>query len=128
LIPEDVWICVDFVLEEEYYELALVLENKNGEQLLINLDMVDGRYGYSWIVEKSHAEMYRKMYGENNWKLILDGEVRIGMTREMCRLSWGTPYDIHRTLSKNVDIEQWVYQYSSGRYLYFEDGKLKVIQ
>jgi len=124
-----IWKCIDFVVEEELWKLALILENKNGEQLLIYLDMADGRYGYSWIVEKSQVELYQKIYGAQNWRLILSGEVKLGMTKEMCTLSWGTPYEINKIISKKVIHEQWVYRkkYSSDRYLYFENDKLTAI-
>ena len=35
------------------------------------------------------AALYRK-YGKATAELILEGKVRIGMTREMCREAWGS--------------------------------------
>ena len=42
-------------------------------------------------------------------RLIFNGDFQIGMTKEMCRLSWGEPKDINRTITKYSTSEQWVY-------------------
>ena len=47
------------------------------------------------------------------------------MTKEMVRESWGDPDDINRTIGSFGVHEQWCYGY---QYLYFEDGKLTVMQ
>lgn len=71
------------------------------------------------IMEKygcSHDEAYR----------VLHHEVVLGMTAELCRASWGKPRDINRSTGSWGVHEQWCY--SSGNYLYFEDGILTSIQ
>lgn len=71
------------------------------------------------------AALYRK-YGKATAELILEGKVRIGMTREMCREAWGSPEDIN-TMSGSWGVhEQWVY--GTNSYLYFENGTLASIQ
>ena len=71
------------------------------------------------------AALYRK-YGKATAELIMEGKVRIGMTRAMCREAWGSPEDIN-TMSGSWGVhEQWVYGLSS--YLYFENGILSSIQ
>ena len=44
----------------------------------------------------------------------------------MCVEAWGEPYDINRTVTRNIIHEQWVYDI--GRYLYFEGNILTAIQ
>ena len=66
-----------------------------------------------------------KKFGTANTKLILEGHVRIGMTKAMCRESWGNPDDINKTVGSWGTHEQWVYDNS---YLYFEGDKLTAIQ
>lgn len=73
---------------------------------------------------KRQVELTKK-FGASNAKLILDGYVRIGMTKEMCRESWGNPDDINRTVGSWGTHEQWVY---GNSYLYFEENKLTSIQ
>ena len=65
-------------------------------------------------------------YGKATAELILEGKVRIGMTREMCREAWGSPEDINRSSGSWGVHEQWVYGMNS--YLYFENGTLASIQ
>lgn len=66
-----------------------------------------------------------KRFGKANAQLIIEGNVKLGMTREMCRESWGSPSDINTTVGSYGKHEQWVYNNS---YLYFENGKLTDIQ
>lgn len=66
-----------------------------------------------------------KKFGREITDLILVRKVRIGMTEEMCEEAWGFPRKINKTTGTFGIHEQWVYD---GGYLYFENGKLKVIQ
>lgn len=56
------------------------------------------------------------------WELICVGKVRVGMTKEECRLSLGSPDDVAegRDWSSTRDI----WKYFGGRYLIFSDGVL----
>lgn len=56
------------------------------------------------------------------WQLICHGKVRLGMTKQECRLALGNPLDSDsgRTYSSTLDI----WKYDAGRYLRFEDGIL----
>ncbi len=83
--------------------------------------------------EKEWAENDRKFrqecineFGAKFGNYIADGKVIIGMTKKMCRLSWGSPRDINTTTTNYGKNEQWVY--SLKHYLYFENGKLTAIQ
>lgn len=66
-----------------------------------------------------------KRFGASNANLILKGIVRIGMTKSMCRESWGQPDNINKTIGSWGTHEQWVY---GNSYLYFEGNKLTSIQ
>lgn len=57
---------------------------------------------------------------------VLHHEVILGMTAELCRASWGKPRDINKSTGSWGVHEQWCY--SSGNYLYFENGILTSIQ
>ena len=59
-------------------------------------------------------------------RLISNGQVVIGMTRAQAMSAWGTPKDINTTTTRYGTTEQWVY--SSGKYLYFDNGVLTSIQ
>ena len=58
--------------------------------------------------------------------MILEGQVQIGFTKEMCIEAWGKPYDINRIITINGIFEQWVY--GVGTYLYFDNNILTAIQ
>ncbi len=73
---------------------------------------------------KRKAELTKK-YGAANANLIIEGIVRIGMTKEMCEESWGHPYDINKSIGSWGTHEQWVY---GNSYLYFEGNRLTSIQ
>ena len=84
---------------------------------------------YQAMLEKEEREYKAnliKKYGKRNALLILENAVKIGFTKEMCVESWGEPYDINRTVTRNCIHEQWVY--GIGRYLYFEGNILTAIQ
>lgn len=56
------------------------------------------------------------------WELIQQGKVRVGMTKEECRLSFGPPKDSDSGRSYSSTLDVWIYD--GGRYLKFEDGLL----
>lgn len=80
---------------------------------------------YRFFWRRNEAESIKKKYGLKIWNIILEGEVLIGWNKEQCRLSWGEPKDINKTINAHGISEQWVY---GSAYLYFENGKLTTIQ
>lgn len=76
--------------------------------------------------ERKQEDMYAKKYGRANAKLIMNGEVKLGWTKEMCRESWGDPYDSTRVTTQYGSFEAW--WYGSGYVLYFQGNKLVMIQ
>lgn len=73
---------------------------------------------------KRKAELTQK-YGADNADVILEGKVRIGMTKAMCEEAWGYPDEINKMTGSWGTDEQWVY---GNNYLYFENGELTTIQ
>jgi hypothetical protein len=55
--------------------------------------------------------------------LIFDGKVRLEMTSDQVRASWGEPNDINRSVGSWGVREQWVYR--NRYYLHFENDILK---
>lgn len=79
--------------------------------------------------EQRKAERLKRLtqlYGASNAKTIMEGKVRVGFTKSMCREAWGNPDDINRTITSWGTHEQWVYGHES--YLYFDGDKLTTIQ
>ncbi len=115
------------------------LENESGEPYKMLIEdtqsYVCGRFQEKKYYENVKAitaankakrkSILTKKYGSTNANLILNGMVRIGMTKSMCRESWGEPYDINKSTGSWGSHEQWVY---GSSYLYFEGNKLTAIQ
>lgn len=59
---------------------------------------------------------------EEVWKLIQEGKIRIGMTKEECRLSLGNPPEVDAGHDWNNTIDLW--RYKDGTFLHFENGLL----
>lgn len=57
----------------------------------------------------------------------MNGQVKIGFTKQMCKEAWGEPDDINTTTNNYGSNEQWVYSLGNS-YLYFENGRLTSIQ
>jgi len=64
-------------------------------------------------------------YGKYWGKLVGEGKLEIGMTKQMCIDSWGEPESINRTSTRYGNHEQWVY---TTIYVYFDNGKISAIQ
>ena len=126
-----IWKCIDLVIEEENkeysqdFELSLLLENSAGEKILVPHRLILESKRYGQVYSLSEAKNYRKKFGEGIFNLILQNKLRIGMTKEMCRLSWGEPNNINETIFKTKKSEQWVYL---DGYLYFNNETLSSIQ
>lgn len=56
------------------------------------------------------------------WRLIVMGDLRIGMTKDECRLAVGAPKNISRLPDQSGLREYWYYD--GGSYLFFVDGLL----
>jgi hypothetical protein len=122
------WQCIDVAILEDTYNVELILENHKKEQISIEAkDYIfnSDKIRLPIMINYNDAEKYKKKYGVENWKLILNRKIKIGMTKEMCSLSWGEPQRINETITQYSKREQWVYE---DNYLYFENEQLTAIQ
>lgn len=116
------WKCVDVSIEEKYFSLCYIIQNSKGEKIPLSIDKAQHTY---WVFDAQQAAGYKKKFGEDKWSKILNGNVSIGMTKEMCELSWGKPQKINETVTAGRTLEQWVYK---SNYLYFDNGILTTMQ
>ena len=121
----DIWTCQDVTVDEADGKLSLVLQNDKGQKFLTPLATVQVDSGIANFYTPDAVSANKLKYG-NYWMSILLSEVKMGMTGEMCRLSWGAPARINNTVVQGVQQEQWVYE--DGHYLYFKNGKLSTVQ
>lgn len=82
--------------------------------------------------ERQRYAMCIQKYGEENGQLIYNGKVKLGMTREMCKMALnGRPYKLSEALIEGQYVEIWKL-YSINLFgiepeytvFYFVDGKL----
>lgn len=113
--------------------VRFILQTQSGDEGFIDLNLSGTNVseilrGYSHFDEELLTNDPRKTYhwSEKVWNAIEAEKVFIGMTSEQAKLSWGRPKDINRTNTGSSIHEQWVY--TSGSYLYFEDGVLTTVQ
>lgn len=87
-------------------------------------------FGHSGSDSRSFASIFslddiRRRYPhitDEDWKLIVNGRLREGMTKEECRLSLGAPS--HTDTGHNYSSTLDVWQYDDGTFLRFQDGLL----
>jgi hypothetical protein len=119
------WECFNMTLDARSYTLSLLFKDDNGQEFAIPYSSIKGEKKRYKIFTKKEADDYKIKFGQDIWNSILQGKIAIGMTKEMCILSWGKSEKINRTITAEKISEQWVY---SNNYLYFEDDILKAIQ
>ena len=117
---------IKYSIEKAETEKNLQMENVFKAQLAKNSDKryLD-YYNSLYISEKKKFRTAYKKWGSKTAKEICEGEVRLGWSKEKCRLSWGEPRDINTSIGSWGVHEQWCY---GQGYLYFENGKLTSIQ
>lgn len=64
-----------------------------------------------------------KQISDEVWKLVTEGKVKDGMTKEECTLALGSPQSVDRVPTHAGLVERWVYD--NGVYLIFADGVLE---
>jgi hypothetical protein len=119
------WKCVDLTVEQEFYNLALLIENESQERTTLPYNLVFGPTRKGKMYYENEVEDYTQRFGEELFDKILNGKVVVGMTKEMCQLSWGEPDEINVSTNPNSTAEQWVYE---NNYLYFSKDKLTAIE
>lgn len=80
--------------------------------------------------DEDYKKQLVKKYGSKYGQLIYENKIAIGMTKEMCRESWGLPKDINTMVSAySGTTEQWIYgEFPKCKYVYFDNGILTTIQ
>ncbi len=107
-IPGSIWTCTDIVLDTKYYNLTKIFTNDKEETIS----------GFEALfILKEYKESLEKIYGKKLVQEAINGNIKIGMPKELVIVSWGKPDDINYSSYG----EQWVY---SGQYVYIEKGKV----
>lgn len=128
---DKIWTVRNITLNEERsetgYELSATLESE-GTQVLYPLD--DLTYE-ECVITKERMDTWIKIYGKNDYELIVRGYIKRGWNETMVRLSQGKPHEIKEEYSYDI----WVYKRYLGvdkdfkaeykvTKLYFKNGVL----
>lgn len=90
--PQDVWTCTEFIIDDKDFAPTMIIKNSLGETTHIPYDTVFGKirkYNGKKAYTLQEANNYNKKFGAKSWDKILDGNVLIGFTEEMVKMSWG---------------------------------------
>ncbi len=102
----------DYVFNENQKKISL--EKKKLEVIKLNKIKQKDK-------ENFEKNIYSK-YGSKWGKTILNNQISVGMTTDMCISSWGDPYDITKIIDINNSIEIW--HYYGGNTVYFNNNKI----
>lgn len=124
----DIYDSLSFSKDDEY-GYKLVAKNGYGTYIFVKKDgivyyrSVGDTYTNSDYFDETE---YSRLYLQPD-DYVEPQEPEIGMTAEEVKYStWGKPTKINKTTTKYGVHEQWVY--SSGKYIYFDDGVVTSIQ
>lgn len=114
----------DIVIESPSTAATLALMDTNGNTYEVEVDLK-----YDFVIKNDNFIEDLFAFGDiqkkyphitpENWQLIAQGEVKVGMDTDECRLSLGTPIQIE--FRKDSRFETWFY---NGKVLEFESSRL----
>lgn len=81
---------------------------------------------FDTLFDLDNPRLKYKNITDENWNLIVHSRVRLGMTKDECRLALGAPKVNGQRPTTAGMVEYW--QYSDGTYLVFEEGYLAMIR
>ncbi|MEI8273408.1 MAG: hypothetical protein WCG08_12365 [Paludibacter sp.] len=117
---QPVKIVFEYNKKEYYVEISLSKTNTDKDGVFSD------DYSFSKLFTFTNPKLKYPKIPTDIWSLICNEKVRIGMTKQQCRLSWGEPESINKSSGSWGVHEQWVY--GSNSYLYFQNGVLSSIQ
>lgn len=112
---------------DEHFPVRIHFDNEKGEPFSV-LTHLSGtlnsisRLPFYKLFSFSDPRKKHKDINDENWKLITEGKITIGMTQAEVRLSLGKPADINRIPTYSGLKEQWFYK--SGAMVFFEDSRV----
>lgn len=107
------------------FPLRLRIKTTDGEEafLWMNLGSADNdSRSFHNLFSLSDIRKHYPSIDEETWGYISRGDVKVGMTKEECRLALGNPVDLNSGHDYSQTIDIWSYE--NGKVLWFEDGRL----
>lgn len=107
------------------YPVAVEIVDANNDTTSVEMNVERGaRNPRTFSTLFSFSDPRKKYPGitDEVWNAIINNSIGVGMTREECRLSIGSPLEVDKRPGYSYLYESW--RYDSGVYLIFEDGIL----
>jgi hypothetical protein len=80
-------------------------------------------------------EERRELYKQRGWddeiiEVILGGRVRLGMTADQVRESWGKPEEVWRSITRGFKKEHWKFRMLKPHFFFYDyrDGKGLILE
>lgn len=113
----------DVAAGTSFFPIAITFEDRDGNagKLLVNIGSGGNEsrsFGKLFSLEDPRR-LYKHITDEH-WEAIQNEEVRIGMTKEECKLAIGNPSEVDTGHNYSNAVEVW--QYSDGRVVWIIDG------
>ncbi len=107
------------------FPLKVFIKDENGKDALMFMNIgsvgIESRTFQNLFSLSDPKSRYPHIQPEM-WEAICNGKVRVGMTKEECKLALGNPADVSAGHDWNSTIDLW--QYPDGTFLRFQDGLL----
>lgn len=110
-----------FVSMEEYKEIKLEERLNSIQKEKKKKDILEIK---NLQINKNKIE-YEKIYGSQLASLIVNNKLKIGLTKEICELSWGKPLSKKQKINTNGKYEIWYY-WSNVSLLFFNDKLIEI--
>ena len=153
--PSGLWNCIDVTILEGTSHISYILKNQKDETVafsdlkdwILEKDILEKEklrkennqkiqqerekeFQARKLKEKLNAENRKKeciaKFGTKLGEIIASHKVKIGMTKEMCKVSWGNPIWSDKTTTSTGTTENWYYGYVHS--LHFEGNLLARIE
>lgn len=112
--PGDMVFPLKLEIKDDHNQVAYMMMNFGNED--------NESRTFSNLFSFSNIRKHYPGIDDDTWRLITQGKVKLGMTKEECRLSLGNPSDLNSGHDYSQTLDIWSYE--NGRVLWFEDGRL----
>ena len=124
LYNNEVWNIEDITIDEIYSTECFIVSNIKGYKTLVPVEYFNSKNEKKSLSIEEYV-LLKSKFGLNKVNDIIDNKVSIGMTKELCMMSWGAPQSESESISENLGkLSIWYYPNNT---LTFLNGILKDI-
>lgn len=116
---------IDVIPTAGDFPMKVKIKDENGKEAYMQMNYTSEAYdsrNFASLFFLSDPKARYPHITEENWALIKDGKVGLGMTKDECKLAIGNPDEVNAGHTHSQTMDMW--QYASGTYLMFTDGLL----